>query len=385
MKPAESKRERTGVRTRLIGQLPRRQATYLIALLGGAIGGVVGTVQWRASHPDLKAAHAKPDIPSVAQMMSMSDSELDGLDPIVMDLAIARGIPECMELDVSKYVTTVDEWAIAIREKNSRDEAAGRTGPLYRQSKKLWLAGGMAIELARTFGVRYTAEPLNLSRPDQSFVYGAIERGTGTCASMPVLYLAIGRRLGWPIHAVVSNDHMWARWDDGIPVDKGGERFNLEATTAGIAGHENEFCSNLDSDYADELKTPAIAIRSGSDMSSLTSRETLGIFLQARAGYWSSHQDWRRAEDDAILALACFPRNRDLRIGLLTAMSHTNPSFFTSSELARLSALLDGDPERDSRGQLPRRSLPHYTIEQMERINRDNARQAAAISADVHP
>jgi len=41
------------------------------------------------------------------------------------------------------------------------------------------------------------------------FVPGMMEMKEGTCSNMPMLHLAIGRRLGWPLKAVVTSDHMW--------------------------------------------------------------------------------------------------------------------------------------------------------------------------------
>lgn len=258
-----------------------------------------------------------PALPSPAdqrtadELAAMSDAELDALDPLVMDLIVARGIPGLENLDIAWYSGIVDEWAKRIDAANRAAEPDSKDDPTYRVSREFWMAGGMAVMLAGpAFGIRYTIEHIDNGKPEQHFVHGVIQTKMGTCASMPALYMAIGHRLGWPIKAVVSGDHMWARWDDGVP---GGQRFNPEATNARSDGGMGSFASLTDEQYADWLKTPPSAIQSGSDFTSLTPRQTLGVYLQSRAGYWAAHEDWHRAEQDLRLAAACFPKNRDIR------------------------------------------------------------------------
>lgn len=64
------------------------------------------------------------------------------------------------------------------------------------------------------------------SRDD--FIHGVIQARGGSCASLPVLYVAVGRRLGYPMRLAKTARHLFARWDD-----PGGERFNIEISNAG--------------------------------------------------------------------------------------------------------------------------------------------------------
>jgi hypothetical protein len=82
-------------------------------------------------------------------------------------------------------------------------------------------------------GVRYDAEVVaDLDRPPldsrDDFLHGIIAGRGGTCASLPVLYAAVGRRLGYPLKLVRTTQHLFLRWDD-----PGGERFNVEISNAG--------------------------------------------------------------------------------------------------------------------------------------------------------
>jgi len=73
------------------------------------------------------------------------------------------------------------------------------------------------------------------------FIHGIIDGPGGTCASMPVLYVAVGRRLGYPLKLVEAKGHLLFRWDDPfgkrfrIP-----ETFNVEGTGNGIGSFSDE-------------------------------------------------------------------------------------------------------------------------------------------------
>jgi hypothetical protein len=307
-------------------------------------------------------------------LAALDDAQLAKIDPIVMNLVVARGIPGLERLDIGKYTRMVDALAAKLDEANRRAERYSKDDATYRVSREFWMAGGMAVALAGpSFGIRYTTEPLDASRPEQQFVHGVLDRKMGTCATMPVLYMAIGHRLGWPIRAVVSGDHMWARWDDG---KKGGQRFNLEATSATSSGGMGSFNSLSDEEYAEGLQTPAIAIRSGSDFTSLTPRQTLGVFLQGRAAYWATRDEFGRAEQDLLLALQCFPQNRDLRMFLLKVQAHIQPRFFERHELSDLLAAMGrGDSLGVAMGgRLPRGGRAIGPVfPDVNEINRQNA------------
>ena len=251
---------------------------------------------------------------TAADLGRMSDAQLERMDPLAMNLIVARELPPLRGLDIAQYSATVDEWARQIDEGNRAIEPQSKADPTYKVSREFWMAGGMAVALAGPrFGIRYTTQAIDEGNPAQQFVYGVIDAKMGTCASMPVLYLAIAHRLHWPLKAVVSKDHMWTRWDDGVPKEKGGQQFNLEATNSKSDGAWGSFSSPSDAEYGRWLGTPQKVIDSGSDFTSLTARQTLGVYLQGRAAWWLAHGYEPRAVEDLKLAVACFPKNVDIQ------------------------------------------------------------------------
>lgn len=98
---------------------------------------------------------------------------------------------------------------------------------------------------------------------------------------MPVLYAAVGRRLGYPIKLVQGNGHLFCRWDDadgewakanGMP---GAERFNIEGTD-GFSAYPDAFYEQFPAPI-DENK-----VARGELLKSLTPAEELSVFLAAR-------------------------------------------------------------------------------------------------------
>jgi hypothetical protein len=304
-----------------------------VAIVGIGVGAVIATdPSFSSFFSRTRIRHSEAKLPkpldkmTAADLAAMPDAELEKLDPLVMNLIVARGLPGLATLEIPSYVATVDDWARQIDEGNRRLEPISKHDPTYLVSREFWMAGGMAVALAGPrFGIRYTSTGLDDRDPAQHFVHGVIDNRMGTCASMPVLHMAIGFRLGWPLKAVVSADHMWSRWDDGKPKEKGGIRFNLEATNSKSDGSWGSFNSPSDEEYASWLHTPRRVIENGSDFTSLTARQTLGVFLQSRAGVWVARDCPDRAISDARLAVACFPKNVDIQRMLAHATGKDRP------------------------------------------------------------
>jgi hypothetical protein len=142
----------------------------------------------------------------------------------------------------------------------------------------------MATVLQEDFRVHYNperAQPSNVL-PEPNEVFFANSRDvflhgltgddrTGTCASMPVLYVAVGRRLGYPLKLVTTKAHLFLRWDDQR------ERFNMDGTSSGL--------SVDDDDRYRRWPFPVTAEEEQRDgyLRSLTPAEEVAVFLSTRA------------------------------------------------------------------------------------------------------
>ena len=88
---------------------------------------------------------------------------------------------------------------------------------------------------------------------------------------MPVLYVAVGRRLGYPLKLVRAKSHMFVRWDAGD-----GKNFNVEATSRGFSVREDAYYKTWPRPMSEEEFT------GGEYMKTMTPVEELACFMSTR-------------------------------------------------------------------------------------------------------
>ena len=94
---------------------------------------------------------------------------------------------------------------------------------------------------------------------------------------MPILYVAIGRRLEYPLYLVQAREHFFVRWEEG------GERFNVEATTLGFSPRDDDHFRRWPKPIRDE------DIRRGLFLRNLEPHEERAAFLRERGQCWLDH------------------------------------------------------------------------------------------------
>jgi hypothetical protein len=104
------------------------------------------------------------------------------------------------------------------------------------------------------------------------FIHGIIDGDGGTCSSMPVLYVAVGRRLGYPLKLVETRGHLFFRWDDsGGQVFGFAERFNIEGAGGGIASYADDHYRNWPEPWTAADKAGGYYLKSLTPLQELTS------------------------------------------------------------------------------------------------------------------
>jgi hypothetical protein len=215
-------------------------------------------------------------LPSWQQLVRLCDAELACFDLAVINLACAAGLPSTEHLDRVACLRTLDAWTHAVREGTNRMVGHFQAHPAdYNQSWAYCRVLTLVTVLQRNLGVRYNPDLITEDAAvgvEDVFLHGLLQGKGGTCANMPVLYVAIGRRLGYPLKLVKARAHLFVRWEDAT------ERFNIEATNEGV---------NCEPD--DYYRTGRFAItpkqeKDGCLLQSLTPRAELAEFL-AEHGY----------------------------------------------------------------------------------------------------
>jgi len=182
------------------------------------------------------------------ELLALPVEALGQIDMARMHLLCATQLPSTQNLDVEHALATLDQWAekvAAETEKYLYRLTDPRHADHYGHSEAQYRAEMLAQVLQEDLGVRYNTDAaghFSFADITTGFIHGMIpapgssieETPGGTCASMPVLYVAVGRKLGYPLKLMTTDSHVFARWDG---LASGGhenpawrERFNCETT-----------------------------------------------------------------------------------------------------------------------------------------------------------
>jgi len=205
----------------------------------------------------------------------MSPRELDGVGVAEMNLLCAQGLPGAEKLDVKKCLKTLDEWAEKVRFDVQRHYYKFRQNPAeFSNSEGEYCMMMLISVLQLDCGVHYNMERvtnIDFKNAQDLFIHGMIDNGNGgTCASMPVLYTAVARRLGWPVKLVHAKGHVFCRWDG----DK--ERFNIEGSGRGFNRKDDNYYMKWPHPISEQ------EVKTGLYLKSLTPPDELAGFLAAR-------------------------------------------------------------------------------------------------------
>ncbi|MBL7221878.1 MAG: hypothetical protein ISS69_17345 [Phycisphaerae bacterium] len=228
---------------------------------------------------------------SLAELLSMSPAQLVDMDIAAMNLLCATGLPGAEKLDIDHCLATLDKWAARVKFETLRHLYRAhdpKWAKHYRNSESYLRASFLLQVLQEDLGVKYdmTAKD-NFAFNDSrvAFIHGMIpakgrtiaDTPGGTCTSMPVMYVAVGRHLGYPLKLVTTNAHIFVRWDGREhPEPAWRERFNIEGAGKGFSSFEDDYYKTW------PLKTTDYQVRANRYLISLTPREELAQFLAAR-------------------------------------------------------------------------------------------------------
>jgi hypothetical protein len=248
--------------------------------------------------------------PLLGQLLSLSNGELGQMDPVVMNLAVARGVPALANLDIGHYVQLADRWADDLQTRMPGMETEFRQSPEdWRNDLDFFRLGLVCWYVDVVLNVAYRedqreATDILYTDPTDLFLNGVMDTRRGTCANLPLLHVVLGRRIGLPVSLACVGSHLLCRFDDGQTT------INIEATETGRGG----FSSQTDQFVLTKHQVPAKAQACGSDLRAVTPREMLGLFLGHRARHFENTGRLAEAEPDYLLARYLFPNSRMLSV-----------------------------------------------------------------------
>ena len=137
------------------------------------------------------------------RLSALPDEALEQLDIGDLNLRCAWGLPESVEHLHNDCLDLLDEWAEQLRKFTRSLEHHFRSSPEeYDHSEQIFQALVMVTFVQRELGVRYNFAFMEgeYDAPDQrnNFIGGVLTGFGGTCASLPILYAALGERVNYP-------------------------------------------------------------------------------------------------------------------------------------------------------------------------------------------
>ncbi len=259
--------------------------------------------------------------------LRMTPERLARVDIAEMNLLCASGLPEADDINVGRCLAQLDEWAARVKPITQRHlyrAHDARYAEHYKHSETWVRIEFLAQVLQEDCRVHYNKgriHSIDFGNAKDLFIHGMIgDDNGGTCASMPVLYVAVGRRLGYPLKLVTTKGHVFVRWDDGK------ERFNVE-TTHGVTCYADEYYRNWPHPITDdEVKAMRYLV-------SLGPAEELAEFLASRGHCFADHKRWQQANDAYAAACRLAPDN--MLYGLFLEEARTQAKWPTSVTTTR--------------------------------------------------
>jgi hypothetical protein len=304
--------------------LPKRHGWLFPSVLGAIIAGfLVALASQSTTSKVLPTPVQAISLLSLGDFAAMPSKQLEQQDIALLNLRCAEGLPGAEKLDVQQCLATLDQWARRVRFETERHLYRAhdpRYAKQYRNSEAYLRASMMLQVLQEDCGVHYNHDRIrdvDFTRSQDLFLHGMVGSDNGgTCVSMPVLYIAIGRRLGYPFYLTTAKEHVFCRWDDGK------ERFNIEGSGEGF--------SSLDDSYYMKWPKPIseAEIKAGEYLQSLNAAESFAVFLAARGHCLEDNGRRAEARVSYVQAAALAPKRTIYQGYLVQSMGFArSPAF----------------------------------------------------------
>jgi hypothetical protein len=268
------------------GQFKKYAAFTLIGLCVLACGLYFKGAKPQATHrATLNADSVSSIIPStLEELIALPEADLAKVGIARMNLLCTKDLPGRNSLSDDALLARMDQMTRAVQSETARNyRRFVRIPAEYEGSEEYYKIGMLITTLGLDFGVRYNPDKAGLlggkplsneeffSSADDVYITGLLgDSKMGTCSSMPVLCVAIGRMLGYPLSLVSAKGHLLFRWDDGKT------QRNFECTNK-VRCHSNEELMKWPYPITDE------ELKKGLYLKNFTAREELAAFLSIRA------------------------------------------------------------------------------------------------------
>lgn len=249
-------------------------------------------------------------VSSPPDLLALPAGELSQVDIARMNLLCSQGLPGAEDLDLNGCLAMLQTMATRVRLETQRNHYRFERNPKdFENSENFYKMVILAVVLAEDFQVKYAQNKMVTvadARADDGFFADAHDvflhglLGTtrqGTCSSLPVLQVAVGRQLGYPLKLVTTKGHLFVRWEDA------NERFNVEAAGNGVNRFPDDYYRHWPLEVSDA------EVQAEGYLKSLTPAEELAVFMSIRGMCWRDSRRYAEAAESfqaaARLAPSC--------------------------------------------------------------------------------
>lgn len=261
-----------------------------------------------------------------SELAQLSASEYKDIDIAQLNLICAEGLLGAESLNVDESLAVLDAWAQLVKENESKYFYQYQRNPAqYDHSIAKFKAVNLGLTLKDDLGCGYNQDLVRqglvsdvkstrfFKNSQDLFLHGFTQDRKGSCSSLPVLMVAIGRRCGYPLFLVSCKGHLFCRWDNGS------ERFNIETACPGIDSKPDSYYMNW------PFASSAEEIRSERYLKNLSTEEEFGIFSQIRGACLQENGRFEEASAAYRCALKAFPESEHLKEYLKYVESRSKP------------------------------------------------------------
>ena len=303
------------------------------------------------------------DARDFSSVLSLTPEQVADYDIAELNLLCGAGLDGNEKVNLNQCRKALDDLVKMVKSETDRNWERFKRNPSEYQNSEAYYRMGMVITVIRQdFKAKYN--PKLITDPSKRaenevfykdasnvFLQGLLTGDKmGTCASMPVLYVAVGRRLGYPVYLVSTKGHLFCRWEDE------NERMNFEGTGDGVRTDPDEKYHKFPFTLTQQ------EIENSTYLKNLTRAQELAIFLDTRAACLVASK--RNAEALIAQAQAVRLAQKDGLTGLIESMAFGKT---IPSQVFQL--------RRGSNYQAAPIS-PFAEVEEINRINMENSKQS---------
>jgi hypothetical protein len=212
------------------------------------------------------------------ELEAMLRAKDESMDLALANWLIAEDIPQFGDTSRKAFFASLDAMTERVRQEISKMQSCGWRGADPKNPGwRCRLFCNAIIKLGFQYREEFRSEDLTAkqlkalySEADNIFLAGLLRSRSGSCVSMPLIYLVLAQRLGFPVYLVTVGKHYFVRWEEP------GYRMNIEPTIV-----DKVAVTPDDSVYLGIEGMTASQLR-GNQMRNLTNREQCLDLSRAR-------------------------------------------------------------------------------------------------------